>query len=124
MDRFQSLWIHTPEIDTGIATIIDLSPELTEVCATLVPYPSLWEEATAIACLVDSDGEINVLAIQRHLREACLRETTQGQIGFTTNAQVERTGIELVQLLFATTNATRRKERGHGIGDGFLYIGE
>ena len=125
MHGFQSLRIFAPEVDTGIAAVVDLSPELTEVRATLVPQPRLREQTAAVAALVDAEAEVDVLAIESHLREALRRETAQLLIHVTTHSEVERAGIELlVELLLATTDAAGRKERGHRIRDGLLDVGE
>ncbi len=61
MYELETLGIFLVEVDAGDATVIDLSPELAEVGAALVPYPCLREQTATAACLEDTDREIDVL---------------------------------------------------------------
>ena len=99
-------------------------PELLEVGTALVPHPRIGEQTAGVAGTEDADGEVDVLAIERHLRETRLREATELEVGLATDAEVEGAGVELVQLLLASTDATSGKERRHGVGDGLLDVGE
>lgn len=115
---FQTLGIFLVEIDAGDATVVYLTVELPEVRTSLVPYPCLGEEAAAIAGFEDADGEVDILT------EAHAREATEFLIDIPADAHVERTGIELVELLLAATDTSRGEEGRHGVGDGFLRVGE
>ena len=49
MYELEALWIFLVEIDAGDATVVDLSPELAEVGAALVPYPCFREQTATAA---------------------------------------------------------------------------
>ena len=68
MDNLQRLRILLVEIDASDTRIVNLSPELAEVGAPLVPYPCFREETTAFPCLEDTYGEVDILA-KAHLGE-------------------------------------------------------
>ena len=72
-----------------------------------MPYPCLGEEATFASCLEDTDGEINVLA------KSHLGKTAKTLIDITTNAHIERAGIELVEFLLASTDTASGEEARH-----------
>ena len=61
MHELEALWIFLVEIDAGDATVVNLSPELAEVGAALMPYPCFREQTATAACLEDTDREIYVL---------------------------------------------------------------
>ena len=111
MDRFQSLRVHTPQVDAGIATVINLPPETPEIGTAFVPQPGLGKEAATESLLIDTDGKVNILAIQRHFRETRLRETAQLSVCLAANTQIKGARIELVQLFLATANAACGKKR-------------
>ncbi len=81
--QLQTLWIFLVEIDAGDATVVDLSPELAEVGAALVPYPCFRKQPATAACLEDADREINVLT-ETHLGKAI-----QPEINIPADAHVE-----------------------------------
>ncbi len=114
VDELQGAGVALLKVDAGDAAVIYLTEKLTEVRTALVPYPGVGEKTWLIACLDDTVGEIDVFA------EAHLREATQFQIDITTDAHVIGTGVELVELGFAATDATGSEERGHRVADGLL----
>ena len=118
MDEFQGAGMTLRQVDTGDATIVDLTEELTEVRAPLVPYPCLWEESGFVACLHDAVGEVDILA------KAHLGKTAQLVIDITTDAHIEGTGVELVEFCLSASDATCGEERGHGVGYGLLNRGK
>ena len=69
MHELETLGIFLIKVDAGDATVIDLSPELAEVGAALVPYPCLREQTATAACLEDADREIDVLT-ETHVGKA------------------------------------------------------
>lgn len=118
MNEFQCAGMAFLQIDTGNTAVVNLSEELAEVSAPLMPYPCIREEARLIACLDNAIGEVDVLA------EAHLRKTTQLQIDVAADAHVERAGVELVELCLAATDASGGEEGGHRVADGFLHGSE
>src|SRR3712207_2338766 len=112
MYELQTFGIFLIQIDAGNATVIDLSPKFAEVGAALVPHPSLREEPATIACLEDTDREIDVLS------KAHLAESAQTHVSITAYAHIERTGIKLIELLFSTANAACREKTCHGVRNG------
>ena len=118
MNQFHGARVALLKIDARYTTIIYLTEEFAEVGATLVPHPCFWEQLWLIASLHDTVGEIDILA------KAHLREATQLLIDITTDAHIKGAWEELIQLFLAATNATRGKERRHGIADGLLDRGE
>ena len=84
MHELEALWIFLVEVDAGDATVVDLSPELAEVGATLMPHPRLGKQATLAVGLEYTDGEVDVLA------EAHLRESAQLHVSVASHAHVER----------------------------------
>ena len=83
MHELEALWIFLVEVDAGDATVVDLSPELAEVGAALMPYPCFREQTATAACLEDTDREINVLT-ETHVRKAI-----QPEINISADAHVE-----------------------------------
>ena len=83
MHELEALGIFLVEIDTGDATVVDLSPELAEVGAALMPYPCFREQTATAACLEDTDREINVLT-ETHIGKAI-----QPEINIPADAHVE-----------------------------------
>ena len=114
VDEFQCAGMALFEVDAGDAAVVDLTEELAEVRATLVPHPRLREEPWLIASLGDAVAEVDVLA------EAHLRKTAEFKIDITADAHVKGTGIELIELGLAPTDAASGEEGGHGVGDGLL----
>ena len=102
------------EVDAGDAAVIDLTEELAEIGAALVPYPSIGDELGIITGFHYTVGEIDVLA------EAHLRKTAQLLIDIAADAHVEGAGIKLIELLLSTANAAGGKKGSHGVGNGFL----
>ena len=115
MNQFHGAWMALLQIDTRYTTIIYLTEEFAEVGAALVPHPCLWEQLWLIASLNDTVGEIDILA------KAHLRKSTQLLVDITADAHIKGAWEELVELFLAATNATRGKERRHGIADGLLH---
>ena len=115
MDKLHGTGVQQLQVDAGDAGIAHLAEELAEVGATLVPHPRFGEQATTGASLAQTVAEVDVLA------KAHLAETAQLLPEVTAYAHVEGTGIELVELLLATTNASRSEERRHRIADGLLH---
>ena len=74
-----------------------------------MPHPCFGEQAAAAASLEDADGEVDVLA------EAHLRESSETFVDVVAHSHVEGTRIKLVELLLSAADATRRKERRHGV---------
>ena len=66
MHELEALWIFLVEIDSCNSAVEDLSPELTEVGASFVPYPRLGKQAAAQSRLEDTDGEVDIFA-ESHL---------------------------------------------------------
>ena len=95
-----------------------LLEELLQVRAPLVPHPRFREQPTSIPTFKDPDTEIDVLT-KTHLRKA-----SQFLINILPHSHIETTWIELVQLLFPSTDTSRSKERSHGIVNGLLHIGK
>ena len=118
MYQFQSARMTFLKIDAGDTTVIDLTEELLKVCTALMPHPCLGEEPGLIACLYNTVREIDILA------KAHLGETTQLLIHILTDAHVERTGIELVELGLTASDATSGEKGGHRVTDGLLHRGE
>ena len=83
MHEFETLWIFLVEIDAGDATVVDLSPELAEVGAALMPYPCFREQTATAACLENADREIDVLT-ETHVGKAI-----QLEINIPADAHVE-----------------------------------
>ena len=83
MHELEALWIFLVEVDAGDATVVDLSPELAEVGAALMPYPCFREQTATVACLEDTDREINVLT-ETHIGKAI-----QPEINISADAHVE-----------------------------------
>ena len=102
------------QIDTCYAAVIDLTEEFAEVGTTLMPHPSIWEQTGHITSLHNAIAEVNVLT------KAHLRKASQLKIDITTDTHIERTGIELIELSLAATDAASGKEGRHGIADGLL----
>ena len=100
MNKLHRTGVALLQVDAGNTAVIDLTEELPEVRAALMPDPRLGEETGLIACLDDAVGEVDVLT------EAHLRETAQLQIDITTDAHVIGTGIELVELGLTASDAT------------------
>ena len=118
MHQFQRLGIFFVKIDACDARVVHLSEELAQVGAALVPHPCLGEESAAQSGFEDTYGEVDVLA------EAHLRESAQLHVSVASHAHVERAWVELVELLLSAAYATGGEERGHGVGYGFLSVGE
>lgn len=116
MYQFKRVRIFLVQIDTGDSGIINLAEKLAPVRASLVIYPSRGKQAYFVAVLEQADTEINIFA------EAHGRKALQCLVCTFPNPHVETTRVELIHLLFPSTNATCRKERGHRVVDGFLYI--
>ena len=115
MHELQTARMPLHQIDSGNAAVVNLLEELLEVCASLVPYPSIWEESAACSALVDAQAQVDVFA-ETHRREAA-----QLTVEAATNAQIEGARIELpVHLLLASANAAGGEEGGHAVADGFL----
>ena len=114
MDEFQGARMAFGQVDAGDAAVVDLTEELPEVRAALVPHPGIGEESGLVACLYDAVGEVDVLT------KAHFRETAQLEVDIATDAHVEGTGIELVKFGLAPSDAARGEEGGHGVGDGLL----
>ena len=115
VDEFQCARVTLLEVDAGYAAVVYLTEEFTEVGAALVPYPCLGDEGCLVASLNDAVGEVDILA------KAHLRETAQLQVDIATNTHIERAWEELIELLLATTNTSRSKERRHGVANGLLH---
>ena len=62
MYQLQTFGIFLIEVDAGNAAVVDLSPELAEIGAALMPYPCLWEQTALVASLENADGEVYVFA--------------------------------------------------------------
>ena len=118
MNELQALGIFLVEVDAGNATVVYLSPELAEVGAPLVPHPCLGEQSACVAGLEDTDTEVDILA------EAHLAEAAETFIYVTSNAHIERTGIEFIEFLLATTYTSGREKTCHGVGDSLLRVGK
>ena len=118
MHQFEALGVLLIEVDAGNAAVENLSEKLAKISTALVPHPRFGEQSAGVAALEDADGEVDVLA------EAHFAESAELQIDVAPNAHVERTGVKLVQLFLATTNASRGEEGGHGIRNGLLGIAE
>ena len=104
------------EIDAGDTAVIYLAEELAEIGTALVPYPSFGDEAWHVACLDNTVREVDILA------KAHLGKAAQLLIHIATDAHVERTRVELVELGFSSsTDATSGKKRCHRIADGLLH---
>jgi hypothetical protein len=85
------------KVDAGNAAVIDLSEELAEVRAALVPHPGLWDEHWPIACLHYTIGEVDVLA------KSHLGESPELLVYIPTNAHVEGAWIELIQFFLSSS---------------------
>ncbi|OAV71288.1 hypothetical protein Barb7_03199 [Bacteroidales bacterium Barb7] len=118
MNKFQRFRILHKQIDTRNPRIIYLLIELFPVGAAFMIHPSGREEADFIPCLADADAKINILP-ETHLGKApkFLKHTSP-------YAHIEAAGIEFIQLLFSPPDASRCKERSHGVIDGFLNVCE
>ena len=118
VNHLEAVRVLLVQVDAGDTAVVDLPPELAEVGAALVPHPCFWEETAPTASLKDADAEVYVLA------EAHFGEPTQPHIDVAAYAHVERTRVELVQLLLSAAYAARGKEARHGVGNGFLHVGK
>ena len=79
-----------------------------------MPYPCLGNQHRLVSRFHNAVGEVDIFT------ETHLGESPKLLIHLPLDAHVERTGVELVKLLLASTNAARCKEAGHGIADGLL----
>ena len=68
MNELQTLGIFHVEVDTGDATVVDLPPKLTKVCAAFMPHPCRRKQMTTIAGLENSDAEVDVFS-KAHVAE-------------------------------------------------------
>ena len=118
MDQFQRVGVFLIEVDACDAAVEHLTPELTEVGAALVVNPCVGEQARLESRLDDANGEVDVFT-ETHLREA-----VELVVDLSTDAHVERAGIELVELFLSAANAACGEERRHGIGNGLLHGSE
>ena len=92
------------EIDAGDTTVIHLTEELAKIGTALVPYPCLGKETWHIACLDYTVREVDILA------KTHLSKSAQLEINIATDAHVERTGIELIELSLTTADTTCGKK--------------
>ena len=82
MDELHGAGMTLLEVDAGDAAVVDLTEELAEVRATLVPHPGLRDEGRLVASLHDTVAEVNIFA------EAHLCKASQLLIDFATDTHV------------------------------------
>jgi len=78
------------QIDARNTTVIHLAEELLKVGSTLMPHPSMGEQPTRVACLEDTNREINILA------KTHLTKSTQLLECLSPNSHVIRPWVEFV----------------------------
>ena len=114
MYQLHGAWMALFEIDTGDAAVIHLTEELAEISTALMPNPGIRNETWHVASFYYAIREVDILA------KAHLGESSKLEIHIATNAHVERSGIELVELGLSASDATSGEKRSHRIADGFL----
>ena len=62
MHELQTAGVTLHQIDAGNAAVVHLLEELLEVCASLVPNPSIREKAAVRSTLVDAQAQVDVFA--------------------------------------------------------------
>ena len=117
MHKLQTAWMTLHQVDTRNTAVVDLLEELLHISPALMPDPCLGEEAAACPALIYTYAEVNVLA-ESHLRESAQRFP---QISLHTHIEAARIEFS-VQLLFAATDASGRKETSHAVADCLLHI--
>ena len=115
MHQFQTRRILLVEIDAGYAAVVHLTEELTQVRATLVPYPCLRKETAGSSALYDTDTQIDILS------KPHLGKSAKPAIETCQYSHIEGSGIEAVQFLASPTYSTCGEETGHAVADGLLY---
>ena len=118
MHEFERFGVFLVEVDACDATVVYLSEKLAHVRPAFVPNPCFGKQAASASGLEDTDGEIDIFA------EAHLGKTVELQVDIPADAHVEGAGIELVQFLLATPDASGGEEAGHGVADGLLCVGK
>jgi glycosyltransferase involved in cell wall biosynthesis len=93
-----------------------LLEKLFQVRTTLMPYPGFRKQTATVTSFKNTDTEIYVFAKTHR------RESTQCLVHLGTDSHVKTARIEFVHFFLAAPDASRGKERSHGIINSFLYI--
>lgn len=115
MHELECLGVFVFQDDPCLTRMLHLTEKRAEFDTSFMIYESLGEKPAAVTSFENSGTQVDVLAITHG------SEAAQGFISTFLNAQIEAAWVELVHLLFASTDAARGEEGGHRVIDGLLY---